>query len=118
MPRRPAIEISWSSHKLEKACSDDRQGCKHWGASNWQLLQQRLVALLGAPTLSDMEGAPGKCHQLHADRSGEFAVSLWGSYRLIFKPVNDPLPTLRDGGIDRTQVTKIEIKEVVDYHGK
>jgi proteic killer suppression protein len=77
-----------------------------------------LVALLGAPTLADMAGTPGNCHQLHADRSGEFAVGLWGSYRLIFVPDQDPVPTLDDGGIDRTKVTHIEIKEVVDYHGK
>ena len=118
MPRRTAIEISWSSRKLEKACSDDRQGRKQWGADNWKLLRRRLAALLGAPTLSDMADSPGKCHPLHADRGGEFAISLWGSYRLIFEPANDPLPTLGDGGIDRARVTKIEIKEVVDYHGE
>jgi proteic killer suppression protein len=65
-----------------------------------------------------MDGVPGNCHQLQANRSGEFAISLWGSYRLIFQPAQTPLPTLRDGGVDRTRVTKIEIKEVVDYHGK
>jgi proteic killer suppression protein len=118
MSRRPAIEISWSSRKLKKACSDDRQGCKQWGTDNWKLLKRRLAALLGAPTLADMDGVPGNCHQLHADRRGEFAVSLWGSYRLTFEPAQNPLPTLSDGGIDRTRVTKIEIKEVVDYHGK
>ena len=94
MSRRTAIEISWSSRKLEKACSDDRQGRKQWGADNWKLLKRRLAALLGAPTLADMDGAPGKCHPLHADRSGEFALSLWGSYRLIFEPANNPLPKL------------------------
>jgi hypothetical protein len=64
-----------------------------------------------------MAGVPGNCHQLHADRIGDFAISLWGSYRLIFGPDHDPTPTLDDGGIDRTKVTKIKIKEVVDYHG-
>lgn len=112
------IEISWSSRKLEKTCSDDRQGCKHWGADNWKLLKNRLATLLGAPTLADMQGAPGNCHELHADRSGEFAISLWGPYRLIFRPVPKPPPTLSDGRIDGALVTKIEIKEVVNYHGK
>lgn len=112
------IEISWSRQKLEKTCSDDRQGSKHWGADHWKLLTKRLVALLGAPTLADMEGVPGNCHQLRADRGGQFAVHLWGSYRLIFEPDHDPVPRLDDGGIDRTKVTQIKIKEVVDYHGK
>jgi len=43
-------------------------------------------------------------------------MSLWGSYRLVFVP-DDPIPTLADGGIDRSLVTKISITEVVDYHG-
>jgi len=116
--RRSAIEVSWSSAKLEKACSDDRQGRKNWGADNWKLLKRRLAALRGSPTLADMDGAPGNCHELHADRKGEFAMYLWGSFRLVFEPADEPLPTRPDGGIDRTQVTKIEIKEVVDYHGK
>jgi proteic killer suppression protein len=103
---------------LEKTCSDDRQGSKHWGADQWKLLKRRLLALLGAPTLADMEGVPGKCHQLRADRSGEFAVYLWGSYRLVFEPDHGPVPTLDDGGIDKTKITRIRIKEVVDYHGK
>ncbi len=44
-------------------------------------------------------------------------MSLWGSYRLVFVPDHDPIPTRADGGIDRTLVTKISITEVVDYHG-
>lgn len=116
--RRSAIEISWSSTKLDKACSDDRQGRKNWGADNWKLLKRRLTALQAAPTLGDMDGTPGNCHELRADRKGEFALYLWGSYRLVFEPVDEPLPTRPDGGIDRIRVTKIEIKEVVDYHGK
>jgi proteic killer suppression protein len=115
--RRMVIEISWSSRRLEKACSDDRHGQRQWGADNWKIFKRRLVALLGAPTLADMEDSPGRCHQLHADRAGDFGISLWGSYRLIFQPAHDPLPILKDGGVDTTLVTKIEIKEVVDYHG-
>lgn len=64
-----------------------------------------------------MDGVPGRCHALGADRRGQFAVSLWGSYRLIFIPDHDPIPTLADGGIDLTRVTQISITEVVDYHG-
>ena len=45
-------------------------------------------------------------------------MSLWGSYRLVFEADHNPLPLLDDGGIDRARVTKIVIKEVVDYHGK
>ena len=112
-----AIEISWSSRKLEKSCSDDHQGEKRWGTDHWKLLKRRLAALGGAPTLADMDGVPGNCHQLHADRDDDFAVELWGPYRLIFVPDHEPVPLLDDGGIDKTHVTHIMIKEVDDYHG-
>jgi toxin HigB-1 len=65
-----------------------------------------------------MHTLPGKCHALSGDRAGEFAVGLWGSYRLIFAPDHDPLPRLPDGGIDTAHVTSIVIREVVDYHGR
>lgn len=116
--KEPDIEISWSNRKLERACSDDRQGAKHWGPENWARLKRRLASLVAAPTLQDMKGVPGNCHQLHANRAGEFAVDLWGSYRLIFEPDHNPVPKLPDGGIDRARVTRIAIKEVTDYHGK
>lgn len=117
MSRSRPIEISWSSRKLEKACADDRQGSKQWGTDQWKLLKRRLAALLAAPTLADMDGVPGNCHAPHADRVGDFAVHLWGAFRLIFEPDHDPVPALDSGGANRTKITHIRIKEVTDYHG-
>jgi len=117
MPWSAIIDISWSDHKLQKTCASDRGGQRRWGADNWKLLRRRLAALDAAPTLTDMDGVPGKCHPLRTDRAGQFAVHLWGSYRLVFAPDYDILPTLPDGGVDRSRVTKIRIEEVVDYHG-
>jgi proteic killer suppression protein len=111
------IDISWSGHKLEKTCASDKAGQRKWGADHWKLLQRRLASLLAAPTLKDMDGVPGRCHPLGADRHGQFAVALWGAYRLVFAPNHDPLPVLADGGIDVTLVTRIVVTEVVDYHG-
>jgi proteic killer suppression protein len=65
-----------------------------------------------------MDGVPGNCHELHADRDGQFGVALWGPYELILEPDHDPIPKLADGGIDRGLVTRILIVEVVDYHGR
>lgn len=80
-------------------------------------MQRRLASLLAAPTLKDMDAVPGRCHALGADRDGQFAICLWGSYRLIIVPDRDPIPTLADGGINLALVTKVSITEVVDYHG-
>lgn len=116
---RSLIKISWSDRKLEKVCSSDNAGRRRWGADHWKLLKRRIASLEAAPTLSDMEGVPGRLHGLHADRRGHFAVDLWGSVRLIFEPDHDPVPSLADGvGVDRTLVTDICIKEIADYHGR
>jgi proteic killer suppression protein len=110
--------MSWSDGKLEKSCASDKAGARRWGAQNWSTLKRRLATLRAAPTLKDMDNAPGRCHALSANRAGQFAVSLWGQYRLIFLPDHEPVPRLDDGGIDRAGVTRIEITEVVDYHGE
>ncbi len=110
------IKITWSNQKLEKACTAERAGKRRFGG-NWTLLQKRLAFLLYAPTLKDMDSLPGNCHALSGDRAGQFAVYLWGSYRLVFVLDHNPLPRLHDGGIDTAHVTNIVIREVVDYHG-
>lgn len=111
------IDIAWDNHKLKRSCATDKAGQRRWGTDHWKLLQRRLASLAAAPTLASMDGVPGRCHQLTGDRNGEFAVHLWGQFRLVFVPGNNPTPRLADGGIDRTLVTKILIMEVVDYHG-
>lgn len=77
----------------------------------------RVALLSSAGTLADLTHTPGRLHPLKGDRAGQFALDLWGSFRLVFEPANVPLPKLPDGGLDRTRVTKIRILEVVDYHG-
>lgn len=63
-----------------------------------------------------MKAVPGSCHALTGKRHGQFSISLDGPYRLVFEPDHDLVPTLDDGGIDRTAVTQVMIVEVIDYH--
>jgi toxin HigB-1 len=112
------IDISWSDRKLQKSCANDKEGTRTFGRDQWKVLKRRIFSLEVAPTLADMNGVPGRFHELSADRSGHFSLDLRGSYRLIFQPDHDPLPLLDAGGIDRSRVTKIVITEVVDYHGR
>lgn len=39
------------------------------------------------------------------------------AYRLIFIPDHDPVPRLKDGGLDWSKVTAIKILGVEDTHG-
>jgi proteic killer suppression protein len=112
------IDISWSDRKLQKSCSSDKDGKRTFGADQWKVLKRRLISFEVAPALADMQGVPGRFHELSADRAGQFSLDLRGSYRLIFAPDHEPVPLLDDGGIARAVVTKIVITEVVDYHGR
>jgi proteic killer suppression protein len=111
------IEISFADRKLEKACSDDRDGAKRWGV-NWKLVKRRLASLSAAETLADMSNAPGRCHALTADRAGQFALHLWEPYRLVFEPANRVAARESNGGVDYARVTAIRILEIVNYHDR
>jgi proteic killer suppression protein len=78
----------------------------------------RIALLEEADCLADLRDAPGNWHPLTADRAGQWSASVNGNHRLIFRPDQVPLPCLSDGGLDAAQVTKVEIIEVADYHGR
>ena len=112
------IDIRWADRKLAKAVASDSAGRRKWGQERWTLLRRRIATLEAVESLDQLEGLPGNFHPLRADRSGEFAASIGGSYRLVFEPDHDPLPLLDDGGLDRARVRRVVVTEVVDYHGR
>ncbi|HLI58576.1 MAG TPA: type II toxin-antitoxin system RelE/ParE family toxin [Solirubrobacteraceae bacterium] len=116
--RGKTIDIGWLDRKLKRNCSSDRAGQRIFGPEQWTVLKRRIVSLEAAPTLAALEGVPGRFHELSADRAGQFSLDLRGAYRLIFTPDHDPVPTLAEGGINRSLVTKVVIVEVVDHHGR
>jgi toxin HigB-1 len=79
-------------------------------------LKQRLDDIRAAGSLAMLEHLPGHYHALRADRPGEWACSLERQYRLVFRPLGDPLPVSNDGRLDTTKVTAVCVVEVVDYH--
>jgi len=112
-----AIEILFRSRKMEKACGSERESKRMWGKSS-SLVRQRVAELAAAETLAEMMLLPAaRCHPLKGDRAGQFAVDLRHPHRLVFEPVNNPLPRKEDGGIDLEKISTIYVLEVVDYHG-
>jgi proteic killer suppression protein len=82
------------------------------------LIQQRLGELSDAETLEVMRTIPGaRCHELSQNLKGLLAVDLVHPDRLVFKPADDPIPRKPDGGLDWTQVKRIEVVGIGDYHG-
>lgn len=59
---------------------------------------------------------PLRCHALHGNREGQYAMDLVHPHRLVF----EPLPELKYVGDDPEAVpeTGVRILGVEDYHGK
>lgn len=111
------MEISFNTRKLQKLLSAKKEMTKKWGAKKAQKLAQRLMELRAAQTLSDIPTEPpARCHLLKGDRDGQLSVDLEQPFRLIFVPDHAPVPTLQDGGLDWTKVSKIIVIEVIDPH--
>ena len=80
---------------------------------------QRLTQLDGADNLSHISNYPPmRLHKLYHNRVDQFAVDINSKLRLTFEVANDPIPKLKDGGIDKTKVTEILILGVENYHGE
>lgn len=80
-------------------------------------LQQRLMELGAADNLADISHLPPpRLHELSGNRAGQFSVDLEHPYRLLFIPSENPIPKTDDGGMDRIQITMIEIIAIQDTH--
>jgi proteic killer suppression protein len=111
------MEVLFSTRKMQRDCSAEREMIRRWGKPLAKKLQQRLMELNAARTLADMSRLPpARCHELTLDRKGQLSVDLAQPYRLVFVPDHDPVPLKPDRGLDWTGVTRVLILEVVDTH--
>ena len=112
------MDVYFRNRKLAKLFSSERELKRRWGLEMARIIMRRVAELEYAPSLGVAFTIPGaRCHQLKGSRAGQLAVNLRHPYRLVFRPAEDPIPVKDDGGIDLDKVTKVEILEVVDYHG-
>ena len=110
------MDVSFATEKLARIMNSDSKLSQTYGADMAKQIRKRLDDLDAAATLEDMRSLPGRCEELTGDRSGELSVRLTANYRLIFQTNHDPMPVKADGGLDWTQVTAVEVTEVIDYH--
>jgi len=110
------MEIQFATKKLKKIFNNENELVRVYGELS-KKIKLRMNVLRNAPNLSSIPIAPpDRCHELKADRAGQFAVDLNHPHRLVFKPSEDPLPRKKDGGVDKESVVSITIIEVVNYH--
>ncbi|TDB39280.1 MAG: killer suppression protein [Deltaproteobacteria bacterium] len=111
------MRIFFRTRKLQKTCSENSESRKQLGAKCGRKLQQRMMELKAAQTLTDISRLPpARCHALTGDRAGQFSVDLEHPYRLLFIVADNPYPEQKCGGVDWDGVTEIEIIEIADTH--
>jgi proteic killer suppression protein len=111
------LKVDFRNSKLAKDCSDDRSRKRAFGAACAKKLRDRLSVLLAAGNLHELRHAPGRFHELLADRKGQFAADLEQPHRLIFEPVIPPNELHHHkNAYDWTRITHVRILEIVDYH--
>jgi len=110
------LDVAFATEKLAKAMNSDTKLCKTYGPDIAKQIRRRLDDFQDAETLADLRTLPGRCEELTGNRAGQLSVRVSANDRLIFRPNHDPLPTKHDGGLDWTEVTAVEVIQVIDYH--
>lgn len=109
------MQIHFHNRKLRKLCEDSREAVRRLGSNSAKKLQSRLSDIEAAANVKELP-LLGNPHSLVGDRQGQFAISLAGGKRLVFKPSHNPVPKKDDGGINWTLVTSVTIVFIGDYH--
>ncbi len=111
------MNIAYRTNKLQKVFCSEKKLTKTFGTENAKKIRNRMAVLWAAKNLAEVPTVPPmRRHQLGGNYEDHFAVDVKHPFRLIFRPMNDPLPKLADGGIDLNAITEIEIVIVKDYH--
>jgi proteic killer suppression protein len=101
--RGPTIQIEFRTRRLERNFREADRAVRAWGADVGRRYVTRLIIVQDAPSMAALyEILSLRFHPLTGDRSGQYAASLTGRWRVIFERVNDR--TLR-------------VVDVEDYHG-
>jgi len=114
------MEITFATKKLSKQCNERKSMIRAHGPQRSKKLMIVLTSLRAASDLGVFAppySSPNRCHELTGNMKGLIILDLDHPYRLIIKPVNDPVPVRPEGGLDWKKVTAIEIQGVEDTHG-
>ena len=98
------MQITFKTNKMEKVCTDSSYAEKRYGTNMAEKIDQRIGEITAADTVEFMiQFRIGRCHPLHNNRKGQYAVDLVHPYRLVFE-------------INGNEIQIANIMEIVDYH--
>jgi len=97
------VYLEFSSHRLSNAYLNLSEAGRLFGVSIGRKYIQRLAVIKATDTFSQLYGHQAlRMHPLKGARTGQYAITLTGNYRLIIEKVEDD---------------KVRIIDIEDYHG-
>jgi len=98
------LQVRYNNKQLEKVCTNTSIAQRKYGVRMTELILIRIFELQSANSVEEMIiSRIGRCHKLHNNRKGQYAVDLLHPYRLIFEKINDDIQI-------------VNVIEIVDYH--
>lgn len=110
------VKITFRDKRLEKLANNQRAMVRALGTIRAKKFRLRLQQLKFSDNLEEVRFMSGNCHELKGDRKGQWACDLDQPYRLIFAPLEVPIPTNVAGQYIWIEILGLEIIEITNYH--
>lgn len=112
------MKLSFNDAKLKRCAEDESFSVRKLGTIRSKLYLRRINDFLNADNLEELRYMPGNYHELIGNRKGEWACNLDQPYRLIFRPIEEPIPLDNNGNYIWVEILGVEIMEIDNYHSK
>jgi toxin HigB-1 len=111
---RVAVYVEFGAAKLKKLCENESQARRKWGSAG-RVIMRRITQVVAAECLADLTHRPPfRRHKLSGKRDGQYALDIDGGLRLVLQPLQcNGEPDLTS---DPSEVRRVRIMEVIDYH--
>lgn len=110
------MELLFGSDTLQRACTEERESDRLWGADCARIVRRRLVQLAAAESLAVLATVvAAKLRPLPPPHDSVFAVDALPPLCLILEPSHDGAPRLPDGALDRAKITVVRILAVEPF---
>jgi proteic killer suppression protein len=97
------VKIEFSSHRLADASVSLVEASRLFGVPIGRKYIQRLAVLRATDKFTQLYGHRAlRLHPLKGDRTGQYAITLTGNFRLI---------------MERVEEDRVRIMDLEDYHG-
>lgn len=79
------MQVEYKNNSIEKVCTDAFSAERKYGPEMAEKIQMRIDQIKSSDTVEFMiQYGIGRCHPLHGDRKGQYAMDLVHPQRLVF----------------------------------